>query len=169
MIVMMMQVKAAGRVAGQPGARLLVRRVAESHVPFAQTGSSRSVGQRGGRLRRRRLSLLLLLRRRLLLLRVRMMMLLLVLLMLRILDRRGGHRFVHRDSTPLFVQRAAMKVAFPTGASIGPVHRTAVPYHRLVNMIRALRRVDMDGGAVERVGTLLHQTTGDPVRLRLRL
>lgn len=102
----------------------------------------------------------------LLLLRVRMMML---VLLLRVLDRRGGHRFVHRDSTPLFVQSAAMKVALAAGTAVSPVDRTAVPHHRLVNMIRAFWRVDMDGGAVERVGTLFHQTTRDPVRLWLQL
>lgn len=165
MIVMMMKMKAGSRVAGKSGARLLVRGVAESHVTFAQARSSCPVRQRRRWLRRGRLSLRLLL----LLLRMRMMMLLLILLMLGILNRRCSHRLVHRDSTALLVQGTAMEVAFSAGTAVRSVDRAPVPRYRLMNMVRAFRRVDMDGGAVERVGTLLHQTAWDPVRLRLRL
>lgn len=171
MIVVMMEMKARRcRVAREPGARLLVGRVAESHVPFAQPRSPRPVRQGGGGLGGWRLGLRLLLlgwmmmRRRLLLL-----LLLLILLVLGVLDRRRGHRLVNSDPTPLLVEGAAMEVAFPDRAAVRSVHGAPVPRHRLVDVVRTLGRVDMNGGAVERVGSLLHQAARDPVGLGLGL
>lgn len=173
MIVMMMKMKTAGRVAGETRARLLVGGVAETHVTLAKSGPSGAVRQGRGRLRRRRLGLLLLGRLLLLLLllgrRMRVVMLLLVLLVLSVLDRGRGHRLVHGDPTALLVQGAAMEVALAARPAVRPVDRAAVPRHRLMNVIRTLGRVDMNGVAVEGIGTLLHQPGRDSVWLRLRL
>lgn len=138
-VMMMMQVEAG---AGQTRARLLVGGVAEAHVTFAQARSLGTVRQGGRRLRRRclRLSLLLLLL---------MMMRMLVLLVLRILNRRRRHRLVHGDPAPLLVQGAAVEVALADGTAVGAVHRTAVPRDRLVDVIGALGRVNVNGRAVE--------------------
>lgn len=146
-VMVMVQVKAG---AGQTRARLLVGGIAEAHVAFAKARSLGTVRQRGRRLRRRRLRL------RLLLLLLMRMMRMLVLLMLCVLDRRRRHRLVHGDPAPLLVQSATMKVALANGTAVGAVHRAAVSRDRLVNVIRAFRRVDVNGRAVERVRALLH-------------
>lgn len=152
-VMVVMQVEAG---AGQARARLLVGGVAEAHVTFAQARSLGAVRQGGRRLGRRRLRL------RLLLVVVRV----LVLLVLRVLNRRGRDRLVHGDPAALLVQGAAVEVALADGATVGPVHRTAVPRDRLVDVIGALGRVNVNGRAVERVGALLHQAARHGVRLR---
>lgn len=72
-----------------------------------------------------------------------------MILMLRVLDRRRRHRFVHGDPAALLVQGAAMEVALADSAAVGAIYRTAVPRDRLVDVIRALGCVDVDGRAVE--------------------
>lgn len=135
MIVMMMEMKARRRrVPRKPGARLLVGRVAESHVPFAQPRSPRPVRQGGGRLGGWRLGLRLLLLGRMMMRRL-LLLLLLILLVLSVLDRRRGHRLVNRDPTPLLVEGAAMEVAFPDRATVRSVHGAPVPRHRLVDVV----------------------------------
>lgn len=168
MIVVVVEVKARrSRVAREPGARLLVGRVAESHVPFAQPRSPRPVRQGGGRLGGWRLGLRLLLLGRVMV--GGRLLLLLILLVLGVLDRRRCHRLVNRDPTPLLVQGATMEVAFADSATVRAVHGAPVPRHGLVDVVRTLGRVDVDGGAVERVGSLLHQAARDPVGLGLGL
>jgi len=129
--------------AGQTRARLLVGGVAEAYVAFAQAGPLGAVRQGGRRLRRRRLRL------RLLLLLLMRMMRMLVLRVLCVLNRRRRHRFVDGDPTALLVQGAAVEVAFADGAAVGAVHRAAVSRDRLVDVVGAFWRVDVDGRAVE--------------------
>lgn len=148
MMMIMMQMETGG--ADQTRARLLISGVAEANVTFAKTGSLSTVRQGGWGLRRWCLCLCLLL-----LLWMRMMRML-ILCMLRILDRWRCHRLMHSDSTTLLVQSAAMKIALANGAAISTVHRAAVSRDRLMDVVGALRCVNVNGRAVERIRALLH-------------
>lgn len=128
--------------AGQTRARLLVGGVAEAYVTFAEAGSLGAVRQGRRRLRRRRLRLCLLL-----LLLMRMMRM--ILRVLCVLNRRRRHRFVHGDPAALLVQGATVEVALADGTAVGAVHRAAVSRDRLVNVIGAFGRMNVDGRAVE--------------------
>jgi len=77
------------------------------------------------------------------------MMRVLILRMLRILNRRRRYRFVYSDSATLLVQGAAVEVTLANGTAIGAIHRTAVSRNRLVNMVGALRCVDVDGRTIK--------------------
>lgn len=112
-------------------------------MTFAEARSLGTVRQGGWRLWRWCLRL-----RLLLLLLVRMMRML-ILRMLRVLDWRRRYRFVHSDPTALLVQGAAVEVTFADGTAVGTIHRTTVPRNRLVNVVGALRCVDVDGRTVE--------------------
>lgn len=84
------------------------------------------------------------------------MMRMLILRVLRVLNRRRRHRFMHSDSATFLVQGAAMEVALADSASVSAVHRTAVSRDRLMNVIGALWRVNVDGRAVKRIRALFH-------------
>lgn len=150
MVMMMIVVQMEAGCTDQTRARLLVGGVAEANVTFAKAGSLSAVRQGGWRLRRWCLRL------RLLLLLCMRVMRMLILRVLRILDRRRRHRLMYGDPTALLVQGAAVKVALADGAAVSSVHRATVSRDRLMDVIGALWRVNVNGRAVEWIRALLH-------------
>lgn len=154
MIVMQMKASRADKTRGC----LLIGGVAKTHVTFAKARSLGTIRQGGWWLRRWCLRLLLLLLMR--------MMRVLVLRVLCVLDRRRCYRFMHGNPATFLVQGAAMEVTLADRTTVRTIHWTAIPRDRLVNVIRALGCMDVDGRAVERIRALFHQTTWHGVRLR---
>ena len=152
MIVMMMMMEmkwTTGTTAAHASGRwFLISCIAKSNVTFYHTGSSCTVGQWRGWLRRWRLGL------RLLLLRV-----LGVMLMLGILYRWCGDRFVYGNASTFLVQGATVKIALGGVATVGTVDGTTVSRYRLMYVIRTLGCMYMYGGTLERIGALFNEST----------